>query len=104
MSENEAAIKLKKFSTKINGVLFDRCVSKNKLAVVCVSLSDNKISSISFHAAFLKIPYSAFGMDKKAGKKIVEKKYGITLDENYAYEGDKLKVSLSEYNVIFKLK
>ncbi len=104
MSENEAAIKLKKFAKKLNGVLFDRCVSKNQIAYICVSLSDKKITSITFHAAFLKVPYSTFGMDKEIGKKMVEKKYKIKLNDNYSYEGDKINISLSEFDINFELK
>jgi len=104
MGKNAAAIKLKKFAKELNGVLFAGCVSKNKLAYVCVKLTDDKISRISFHAAFLKIPYGVYGMDKEAAKEIIEKKYKITLNEDYSYEGDKLDISFSNFDIIFALK
>ena len=105
MGENEAAKELQQFAKKVGGILYGRCViQRNRIVYLCVGLSNNKISSIRFHASFAKIPYNAYGMDVTAAKIFLKDKYNIKLDNNNSYKGDKLMVTLHTQYITFKLK
>jgi hypothetical protein len=104
MSEIEAVKILEEFARTNHlfrryGIVYDA----RNIAHIVVNADKGRVNSVAFHGGLVKLPYNEFGLDKQASRKYLENTYGVKLDDFYAYQGNKLRISIDKFKISFRL-